>query len=264
MMHENIIAIVLGIVEGLTEFLPISSTGHMILAGSLLGFEGEKASVFEVFIQLGAILSVLIFYRQKFIDMIKNTQAKNKLSFMHIAAGILPVMAIGYLFHKPIKEFLFSPYTVIVGLILGALLMLIAEKKAPKISVKNVDEISIKQAFFVGLFQILSLWPGFSRSGSTISGGLFLGLSRTVAAEFSFIIAVPLMLVACTYDLLKVWSKLTIADFQMFTIGFVVAFAVAYLSIVWFLKFLNKSTLAAFAYYRIILAFISYYYFFGH
>ena len=263
-MHENIIAVIIGIVEGLTEFLPISSTGHMILVGSLLGFEGEKASVFEVFIQLGAILSVLIYYRKKFIAMFKSNSAKNKLSLIHVMVGILPVMAVGYLFHTPIKEFLFSPFTVIIGLILGALLMLIAEKKSAKVTVSDVDKMSIKQAFFVGLFQILSLWPGFSRSGSTISGGLFLGLSRTVAAEFSFIIAVPLMLVACTYDLLKVWSKLTIADFQMFTIGFVVAFAVAYLSIVWFLKFLNKSTLAAFAYYRIILAFNSYYYFFGH
>ena len=111
-MHENIIAVIIGIVEGLTEFLPISSTGHMILVGSLLGFEGEKASVFEVFIQLGAILSVLIYYRKKFIAMFKSNSAKNKLSLMHVMVGILPVMAIGYLFHKPIKEFLFSPFTL--------------------------------------------------------------------------------------------------------------------------------------------------------
>lgn len=261
-MHENIIAVIIGVVEGLTEFLPISSTGHMILAGSLLGFEGEKASVFEVFIQLGAILSVLIYYRKKFVDMFKNTKNKNKLSLMHVAAGILPVMAIGYLLHKPIKEFLFSPFTVIIGLILGAILMLFAEKKSMKTIVKNVDDMTIRQAVFVGLFQILSLWPGFSRSGSTISGGLLLGLSRTVAAEFSFIIAVPLMIVACTYDLLKVWSKLTIGDLQMISIGFVVAFIVAYFSIVWFLRFLNKSTLSAFAYYRIILSGLSFYYFF--
>ena len=122
-MNENIIAVIIGIVEGLTEFLPISSTGHMILVGSLLGFEGEKASVFEVFIQLGAILSVLIYYRKKFIAMFKSNSAKNKLSLMHVMVGILPVMAVGYLLQKKKKELLSSPFTVIIGLILGALLM---------------------------------------------------------------------------------------------------------------------------------------------
>lgn len=264
-MSENMIAIIIGIVEGLTEFLPISSTGHMILIGSVLGFEGEKASVFEVFIQLGAILSVLIFYREKFLRMLKlgGRNPGNALSIFHVAAGILPVMGVGYLFHKSIKTFLFSPATVIIGLVAGAVLMLVAEKMAKSPVIQKVEDISIKQAFFVGLFQVLSLWPGFSRSGSTISGGLFLGLSRTVAAEFSFIIAVPLMAVACTYDLLKVWSQLSLADLQMIAIGFLVAFIVAYGSIIWFLRFLNKSTLASFAYYRFIIAAISYYYFLG-
>lgn len=265
-MSENMIAVIIGIVEGLTEFLPISSTGHMILAGALLGFEGEKASVFEVFIQLGAILSVLILYRDKFALMVKpnRLQSGSSLSLFHIAAGVVPVMGVGYLFHKMIKTYLFSPLTVIAGLIAGALLMLFAEKTtAQRPLVKDVDKITLRQAFFVGLFQILSLWPGFSRSGSTIAGGLFFGIDRRAAAEFSFIIAVPLMAVACLYDLLKLWSKLDAVDLQMFAIGFGTAFLVAYLSIVWFLKFLNKSTLASFAYYRFILAAISYYYFFG-
>jgi len=264
-MNENLIAVIIGVVEGLTEFLPISSTGHMILAGSLLNFEGEVASVFEVFIQLGAILSVLILYRDKFIGMLKPKRLNiysRGLTINHILAGIVPVMGVGYLLHKPIKTYLFSPYTVIIGLVLGAILMLVAEKFANRPVTRDVEHISIKQAFFVGLFQILSLWPGFSRSGSTIAGGLFFGLSRTAAAEFSFIIAVPLMLVACLYDLLKVWSKLSLADVNMFAIGFAVSFVVAYLSIVWFLRFLNNSTLASFAYYRFVLAAISYYYFF--
>lgn len=264
-MSENIIAVIIGIVEGLTEYLPISSTGHMILVGSMLGFEGEKASVFEVFIQLGAILSVFILYREKFFNMLKpakNNIYKQGLTAYHVMAGIVPVMLIGYLLHKPIKTYLFSPYTVIIGLILGAFLMLAAEKANKRITTNDVDEMSIKQAFFVGAFQILSLWPGFSRSGSTISGGLFLGLSRTAAAEFSFIIAVPLMFVACIYDLLKFVSKLSIADLQMLAIGFVVSFVVAYISIIWFLRFLNKSTLASFAYYRFVVAALSYYYFF--
>lgn len=264
-MSENWIAVIIGIVEGLTEFLPISSTGHMILAGSLLGFEGEKASVFEVFIQLGAILSVFILYRDKFLAMLRPRAINiysGGLTAMHVLAGIVPVMGIGFLLHKYIKTYLFSPFTVIIGLVAGALLMLVAEKMASRPVTRDVDNMTMKQAFLVGLFQILSLWPGFSRSGSTIAGGLFLGMSRKAAAEFSFIIAVPLMLVACLYDLMKVWGKLSSADLTMFAIGFVVAFITAYISIVWFLRFLNNSTLASFAYYRFIVAGISYYYFF--
>jgi undecaprenyl-diphosphatase len=262
-VSETIIAIIIGIVEGLTEFLPISSTGHMILVGSLLGFEGEKASVFEVFIQLGAILSVFILYRQTFFNLFDSRRIQGgRFNIWHVAAGILPVMAVAFLLHKPIKTYLFSPLTVIIGLIAGAILMLAAERLSGRPMTRQLDEISIRQATMVGLFQILSLWPGFSRSGSTIAGGLFFGLSRKAAADFSFVIAVPLMLAACLYDLLKIWHTLSMADLSMFATGFVVAFFVAYLSIVWFLGFLNKSTLASFAYYRFVVAGISYYYFF--
>ncbi|WP_312423399.1 undecaprenyl-diphosphate phosphatase [Anaerospora hongkongensis] len=263
-MSENLIAVIIGIVEGLTEFLPVSSTGHMILTGSLLGFDGEKASVFEVFIQLGAILAVFILYRDKFIRMldIRRLGSTKGLSAIHVAAGIVPVLLIAYLLHKPIKTYLFSPFTVIIGLIAGAVFMLLAEKTAARPSTRDVEEMSVKQAFYVGLFQVLSLWPGFSRSGSTIAGGLLFGMSRKAAAEFSFIIAVPIMLVACLYDLLKFWNNLSIADLQMFAIGFVVAFVVAYISIIWFLGFLNRSSLASFAYYRFVVAAISYWYFF--
>ncbi|QDR78791.1 undecaprenyl-diphosphate phosphatase [Sporomusa termitida] len=264
-MSDNLIAVIIGIVEGLTEFLPISSTGHMILVGSLLGFEGEKASVFEVFIQLGAILSVLILYKDKFLAMLRPPALNSfggSLTAMHVLAGIVPVMGLGYLLHEFIKTYLFSPYTVIIGLIAGALLMLTAEKFSRRPVTNNVDQMTIKQAFFVGLFQFLSLWPGFSRSGSTIAGGLFLGMSRKAAAEFSFIIAVPLMLVACMYDLMKIWNQLSFEDVTMFAIGFIVAFITAYVSIVWFLRFLNNSTLASFAYYRFVVAGLSYYYFF--
>lgn len=265
MFDEDIIAVILGIVEGLTEFLPVSSTGHMILVGSMLNYEGEIASVFEVFIQLGAILSVLFIYKDKFLGMLTPQKLNNfsgRLSIQHVLAGIIPVMGVGFLLHKYIKEYLFSPKTVIVGLVLGAILMLVAEKTARHPKTRDVDDITIPQAFFVGLFQILSLWPGFSRSGSTIAGGLFLGLSRKTAADFSFIIAGPLMLVACMYDLLKVWNKLSVGDLEMIAIGFAVSFIVAYLSVIWFLRFLNNSTLASFAYYRFLLAGISYYYFF--
>lgn len=263
-MHENWIALILGVIEGLTEFLPVSSTGHMILVGSLLNFEGEKASVFEVFIQLGAILSVLILYRDKFARMfnLKRMNVTQGLSLYHIAAGIVPVMGIGYLLHKPIKEHLFSTPTVIIGLIAGAIFMLVAEKMNRNPRTRDVEDMSIRQAFWVGAFQILALWPGFSRSGSTIAGGLFFGLSRKAAAEFSFIIAVPVMFIACTYDLLKIWNQLDMGDLQMLAIGFVVSFIIAYASIVWFLQFLNSRSLASFAYYRFVVAALSYWYFF--
>ncbi|EGO62599.1 undecaprenyl pyrophosphate phosphatase [Acetonema longum DSM 6540] len=264
-MNEIIIAIIIGIVEGLTEFLPISSTGHMILVGSLLGFEGEKAAVFSVFIQLGAILSVLILYWDKFLRLLdfRSPIGRRELTPWHVAAGIVPVLGIGFFLHKPIKAYLFSPFTVIIGLVAGSILMLAAEKIAKRPQTRELDEITLRQAFFVGLFQILSLWPGFSRSGSTIAGGLLFSMSRKAAAEFSFIIAVPIMAIACVYDLLKIWSQLNTNDLAMLAVGFVTAFIVAWLSIIWFLRFLNRSTLTSFAYYRLAVAALSYYWFFG-
>lgn len=271
---DYIIAVILGIVEGVTEYLPVSSTGHMILVGDWLGFDGPRASVFEVFIQLGAILSVLVIYKEKFLHMLGQYQCwhllrrdnwfrrDTGLTLAHVAVGILPVMVIGYLAHHAIKTYLFSSATVIIGLIIGGLFMLVAEKSHMRIICKDVENMTIAQAFLVGLFQILSLWPGFSRSGSTISGGLFLGMSRKAAADFSFIIAVPLMFVACIYDLLKSLSFLTSDDLIMIAIGFVVAFITAYVSVLWFLRFLNKSTLASFAYYRFVVAFVSFMHFF--
>ena len=266
-MNDLLVAAIVGIVEGLTEFLPVSSTGHMILVEDLLGFHGEAASVFAVFIQLGAILSVVFLYREKYLHLMKPATWFRKpegLSVWHIAAGIVPVGLVGFLAHGTIKRHLFSSFTVIIGLILGAFLMLAAEKSGRRPETTDVEQMTLRQAFLVGLFQILSLWPGFSRSGSTIAGGIFFGLDRKTAADFSFIIALPLMTMACFYDLLKSWSRLSAADFQMIAVGFAVSFIVAYFSVIWFLRFLHKSTLASFAYYRLVLAGFSYYYFFGH
>ena len=273
-MNDYMIAVILGIVEGFTEYLPVSSTGHMILVGDWLGFDGPRASVFEVFIQLGAILSVLIIYKEKFIRMLYQYRCWNLfrrenwfrtdtgLTLAHVAAGIVPVMGIGYLAHHAIKTYLFSAGTVIIGLIIGGLFMLAAEKAHMQVRCKDVEKMTIVQAFLVGAFQMLALWPGFSRSGSTIAGGLFLGMSRKAAADFSFIIAVPVMIVACFYDLLKSLSYLSSNDLIMIAIGFVTAFIVAYVSVLWFLKFLNKSTLASFAYYRSVVALVSFLHFF--
>ena len=266
-MDINLIAIIVGIVEGLTEFLPVSSTGHMIILGHMLGFDGPLASVFDVFIQLGAILSVIVLYKEKFKHFFtkEGWQIDKGLSAIHVAVGIVPVMAIAFFLHKFIKAYLFSPLTVAVGLILGAIFMIAAErhiKGKEEYLLDDVDKISIKQASMIGAFQLLSLWPGFSRSGSTIAGALFVGVTRKTAAEYSFIIAVPLMFVACIYDLLKNLKNLSGGDFQVLAIGFVVAFVVAYFSIIWFIKFLNKYSLSSFAIYRIILAIFTFFYFY--
>lgn len=267
-MHDNLIALIIGIVEGLTEFLPVSSTGHMIIVGDLLGFTGERSSVFEVFIQLGAILSVFIAYRSKFFDMLRkdNWVRTDRLSLVHIFAGMLPACIVGFLGHHFIKEYLFSPYTVIIGLVVGGIYMLVAEKYYQKHYeveplIPTVDHLSVWNCFQIGLFQVLALWPGFSRSGATIAGGLFLGVSRKAGADFSFIMAVPIMLIACIYDFLKIASKLSMDDLIMFAIGFITAFVVAYISILWFLKFLNRSSLASFSYYRFCLAVVAFIYF---
>lgn len=273
-MNDYIIAVILGIVEGVTEYLPVSSTGHMILVGDWLGFTGVRAGVFEVFIQLGAILSVLLIYKDKFLYMLQQYRCWHLLSpvnwrrrdtgltLAHVAAGIVPVMIIGFFAHHAIKTYLFSAGTVIIGLIIGGLFMLAAEKSRVRTVCDDVNELTVIQSFFVGAFQILALWPGFSRSGSTIAGGLFLGLSRKAAADFSFIIAVPVMMIACFYDLLKSLADLNGNDMIMILIGFIVAFVVAYISVLWFLKFLNKSTLASFAYYRFVVALVAFIHFF--
>ena len=273
-MGDYMIAVILGIVEGVTEYLPISSTGHMILVGDWLGFTGPRASVFEVFIQLGAILSVLVIYKEKFIRMLRQYRCWDMLrpqnwrrndtglTLAHVGAGIVPVMIIGYFAHGVIKTYLFSVGTVIIGLVIGGVFMLLAERAKIRVLCDDVEKMTILQAFLVGAFQMFALWPGFSRSGSTIAGGLFLGLSRKAAADFSFIIAVPVMIIACFYDLLKSWSVLDSGDLVMIAIGFVTAFIVAYISVLWFLKFLNNSTLTSFACYRFLVAVVSFVYFF--
>lgn len=258
-MDQNLIAVIVGIVEGLTEFLPVSSTGHMIIVGHLLGFDGTLADVFDVFVQLGAILSVIFIYKERFARFFTKDgwDVHKGLSVWHIAAGIVPVMVVALFLYHYIKEYLFSPFTVAIGLTLGGILLMYAEAKTKGREaelVNDVDQITMKQAMWVGIYQFLSLWPGFSRSGSTIAGGLLVGLSRQAAANYTFLIAVPLMFVACIYDLVKNLDYLSMDDLQVLAIGFVVSFVVAYWSVLWFLKFLHKYDLTSFAWYRIILA----------
>lgn len=257
-MSDYFIAVIQGIVEGLTEFLPVSSTGHLILSGNLLGFTGMKAETFEIVIQLGAILAVVILYWNRLLGLIgwkKEKPEKGRgMNLIHILLAIFPAMVLGLLLHKVIKTYLFSPYTVLIGLVIGGIFMIYAEKRQPEVRSATVDELSYRQAFYIGLMQCFALWPGFSRSGATIAGGLLVGANYKTAADFSFIIAVPIMFAASGYDLLKSYKYLSVDDIGFFAVGFIVSFIVAMLAIVTFIKLLTKVKLSPFAYYRFILA----------
>ncbi|MFK7695972.1 undecaprenyl-diphosphate phosphatase [Paenibacillus sp. HJGM_3] len=257
-MFDWWIALIIGIVEGLTEFLPVSSTGHMILAGHLLGFEGDKAESFEVVIQLGAILAVAVIYWRRVLRLFgfkdAASRAKPKrINLIHIAISIVPALGLAFVLRDHIK-LLFSPETVVIGLVLGGIFMIIAEKQQPKITATDMDELTYKQVLYIGLAQILSLWPGFSRSGSTIAGGMLAGASRAAAADFTFLIAIPVMCAASGYELLKNYDQFTSSDIGFFAIGFIVSFIVALLAVVTFIKLVGKLKLTYFAYYRFVLA----------
>ncbi|MFD1774750.1 undecaprenyl-diphosphate phosphatase [Paenibacillus rhizophilus] len=272
-MHEFIIAIIQGIVEGVTEFLPVSSTGHLILSGELLGFTGEKADTFEIIIQLGAILAVAVIYWRRILGLLGlmkiqsengDTKERPKLNLLHIILACLPAMILGFILHSFIKTYLFSPYTVLAGLVLGGLFMLLGQKKQTPVRAESIDQLSYRQALTIGLFQCLSLWPGFSRSGATIAGGLLAGAGYKAATNFSFLVAIPMMIAASGYELLKSYQTLTAADAGFFIVGFLVAFVVALLAVITFLKLLERLKLAPFAYYRFALAAIFFIYLLAH
>ena len=256
-MTDTIIAFILGIVEGITEFLPVSSSGHMILVGHLLGFEGEKAATFEVIIQLGSMLAIAILFRKRFFSLL-NPQTlkaeKKRFNLIHMILGVFPAALVGLLLHDVIKTYLFSPVVVVIGLVAGAILMIFAEKTHKNPTALTLDDLTYRQALAVGLFQCLAVSPGFSRSGSTISGGLIAGASHKVSSEFSFLIALPIMVGATGLDFIKSLDFLSVSDIPMFAVGFVTAFVVAMLAVVTFLKILERIGLSAFAYYRIVVA----------
>jgi undecaprenyl-diphosphatase len=268
-MPELLSAIILGLIEGLTEFLPVSSTGHLILASSLMQLGGTAISTFEIFIQLGAILAVVVLYRQKFFSLfIPPKAAPEKLygqsrTNRHFAGlwGLwllfltcLPACVLGLFAHKLIKTYLFTPVTVSLALLTGAILMLLLErfKKPPHYG--NLDEITPKTALGIGLFQCLALWPGFSRSAATIMGGMILGADRKTAADYSFIAAVPIMFAATFFDLYKNFESLSSDYLLFFATGFFVAFISALLAIKLFINILGRLGLAPFAWYRLVLA----------
>jgi undecaprenyl-diphosphatase len=258
----------MGIVEGLTEFIPVSSTGHLILAGHFLGFVGEKAASFEVAIQLGAILSIVVLFPQRFLALIplsapygraKESTLARWSGLCRFAAAILPILAVGFLARHAIKQYLFNPFTVTCALAAGGVAILLAEKFLPGRRTKSLDMLTLAQALGIGFFQVLSLWPGTSRSAATIVGGMLLGLSRRDAAEFSFLVAVPVMCIATGYEMSRIGLSFSRAELAALVVGFAVAFVVALLSVKAFLQIVNRWTLRPFAWYRIIAAPIFYY-----
>jgi undecaprenyl-diphosphatase len=244
----------LGVVEGITEFIPVSSTGHLILAGDLLGFSDEKAKVFEVFIQLGAILSVVWLYRDRIISTIRGIPAGGEARSLsvNVMIAFLPAAVMGLLTHNFIKAYLFNPVTVAGALIAGGVAILIIERMVKGADVKDVGGITAKQALGAGFAQCLSLFPGVSRSGATIMGGLLMGFDRRVAVEFSFFLAIPTMFAATGYDLVKSIHMLSLADVPVFLVGFVTSFFSALVVIKAFLGYVSKHDFSGFAYYRIV------------
>ena len=249
------VAILLGVVEGLTEFLPISSTGHLIIVGNAVGFVGKRAEAYEIFIQLGAILAVAWEYRSRLTKLVTDLPKKREAQKFAVALAVafLPAAVVGLAIHDFISEHLFSPLTVALALIAGAILILVVESRPQKIVTERAEATGIKQAFAVGLAQCLALWPGFSRSAATILGGLTVGMSRPAATEFSFFLAIPVMFAATFYDLFKNREALSGDDVLWLGIAFVLSFLVAWASIRWLLRYVSRHSFKPFAWYRLAL-----------
>lgn len=262
-MSDLTTAALLGLVEGLTEFLPVSSTGHLIIAGELLGFTGAKAATFEVAIQLGAILAVVVLYWDRFWGLLRPQPYVRFAGLRGIALLMLtslPASILGLATHSTIKAHLFTPSTVALALGVGAVFMLAVEQRKERPRYMTLDEISPALALGIGCFQCLALWPGFSRSAATILGGMLLGARRGLAAEYSFIAAVPIMFAATGYDLLKSWSIFSMADLPFFAVGFIVSFLSAWAAVKIFINLVGRMTFRPFAWYRLAIAPLVYYF----
>ncbi|WP_053097410.1 undecaprenyl-diphosphate phosphatase [Candidatus Palibaumannia cicadellinicola] len=269
------IALILGVVEGLTEFVPISSTGHMILVSQLLGFHYYNIKTFEIIIQLGPVVAVICILWRRVLGIIGlnldkisnhniNINSNKKLNINHITLGIIPSMVLGLICHKQIKNF-FEPKYVISALLLGSIWLLAGQlllnyrKNSSSVTV-FIDDISYLQAFLIGCFQCFALWPGFSRSGATISGGILVGVSRTVAFEFSFILSVPIKLGATILDLYKNLPFIFLHDLPIFTIGISTSFFISFVIIKYLFKIIQCISLVPFIIYRFVLVIILYYF----
>lgn len=266
-IFDLIKALILGFVEGMTEFAPVSSTGHLIIVDDMWlkteQFLGKyPANTFKIVIQLGSILAVVVVFWKRLFSLlglykIDGKKMNSRFNLAHVIVGMLPAIILGFAFKDLIDDYLFRKETVIWALIAGAVLMIAADKFGPeKPKVNSLDEITYKQAFKVGLVQCLSLWPGFSRSGATISGGVLFGMNHRVAADFTFIMAVPIMLGASLVSVLKNWEHMELDHLNFYIVGFVSAFVFSLISIRFFLKLISRIKLVPFAIYRIILAIV--------
>ncbi len=265
-MGDIWIAVVLGIVLGLTEYLPVSSAGHLIVVGTALNFTGPKATCFQVFIQIGAISAAVVMFRHRFIGLIPLISVPQEERFsgwrgiILLALTTIPAVIMGAIFHHAIKTYLFGPLTVAGALGVGGVAILVAEKFKPEPKTFKIDDVNYSHAIKIGLVQCLALWPGVSRSASTIFGGLFCGLDRRIAAEYSFVAAVPILTAAAVYDLYKNWSLFNTSDLPFFLVGLAVSFVCACLAIKTFMALLKTWTFVPFGYYRIIIAPIIYWF----
>lgn len=251
-MEQYLHALLLGIVEGLTEFIPVSSTGHLILLIDLLGFAGPPGKVFEIIIQLGAILAICLVYQKRVFGILRNpTDPEQQRFARNIIIAFLPAAVLGATLHGFIKSVLFDPIVVSVSLVVGGFLILLIERIKPKPSVTAMEGLSWKKALAIGFCQTIAMIPGVSRSGATIMGALMMGLDRKVATEFSFFLAIPTMLGAATYDSYKNWSQLSGEGWEIIAIGFVAAFVSALIVVRTVVAFISKHGFAPFAYYRI-------------
>ncbi len=280
--------LIMGFVEGMTEFLPVSSTGHLILANNLLNFQGTNAANFEIIIQIGAMFAVIYLYFQRFWSLLFPQKIDGKVAKFSGFYGLymlfltsLPASLLGLIFHQYIKM-LFSVQSVLFFLVFGALCMLFAEKlqenrrikleQAKKLDnakflenykeIDSIDKLTAKEALGIGFFQILALMPGFSRSASTIMGGMFFSLSRKTAAEYSFLAAVPIIVAAAGYEFFKSFDTFVKADISLFALGILFSFIFALIAVKFFISFVSRYSLKVFAYYRIIVAIVLYFYFF--
>ena len=255
-MSNILIAVILGIVEGITEFLPISSTGHLILFNRLVKFTGSFANMFDVIIQLGAILSVVVYFWRR-INPFYNGKTKQEKSetwdlWKKTMVGIIPALLIGGTIGKVVEKVLFNPLTVALALVIGGIVLIIVENRKKLNNINSIASLSYKTAFFIGLIQCLAMIPGTSRSAATIIGAMLLGANRSVAAEFSFFLAIPTMIAASVYSFLKGDAGLSAAEWQILSIGFVVSFLVAWGVIAAFMNYIKKKDFKPFGYYRIV------------